>query len=203
MKVKIQSPDKIITAKKKKKNLRIMIDMDGVCSFWVKAACDIFDLDMNDKDLRKKILENTGKFEKAVDKSDEEMWEKIGKAGIEFWSGMELLPWAKRLWKEMRKISEEVSFLSSPSDVPTCAQGKVEWINKNFDTKDFIITPRKKYCASKNCLLIDDQKKQIKRFEDGGGHGFLWPDPIALFDEEDLLEETFEKLHKKIDKLID
>ena len=199
--MKIQSPDRIVIAEKKRKEIRIAVDLDGVVSFWIKSGCEIFNIDMEDEDIRKKLKETRGKLEDVMGISDDEVWEKVDEAGVKFWSDMELLPWAKRLWEEMGKKSDMVCFLSSPSNNPICAQGKLEWIKKHFDTKNFIITPKKEFCATPQTLLIDDYKKKIKKFEDAGGYGFLWPDPLTLLDEKDLLEETFKKLHKKIDEI--
>jgi len=198
--VKIQGPDKIILARsKKEKQLRIFCDIDGVCSDFDKSACEICDIDLEDKEVREH-LKKGGRIEKYI--SDEEMWDRINDAGEDFWADMELLPWAKDLYNALEKEAGNLlAFLTSPSDNPVCAAGKVKWIKKHFDTKNFIITPRKHFCAGPNSILVDDTQKKVDQFIKHGGKAFLWPSPLAFEDGDKEVEKVIKDLLECIDEM--
>ena len=112
--VQIQSPDKIILAKMKK-DIRVFLDIDGVCGYWEKSVADVCKIDLKDKEIRDK-LKNNGNMEDIVG-STNKMWRMIDKEGEKFWEDMEILPWAKRLYDELRKRTKDFCFLSSPSEL--------------------------------------------------------------------------------------
>jgi len=173
--MKIQGPDKILFAKKEKEEIRILIDINGVLADFDKASCEVCDIDINSEEVRKH-LRSGGRIDKFI--NDDKMWDKIRAKGVSFWEDLELLPWAKELYNALKTKSEMVAFLSSPSDNSDCAAGKVKWIKKHFDTKSFIITPQKHFCATPNSILIDDTQKKIDEFSKYGGKTFLWPNPL-------------------------
>jgi 5'(3')-deoxyribonucleotidase len=198
--VKIQGPDKIILgSNKQKKEFRIFIDLDGVLSDFEKAACKLCDLDIEDPGVREH-LKSGGRIDKYV--SDDDMWAKINEEGSKFWENLELFPWAKDLYNTMKKKSDLVAFLTSPSYEPDCAAGKVKWITKNFDTTDFIITPEKHFCATPNSILIDDSQAKLDKFAKYGGNTFLWPNSLVFEDNNKNSEKVIEDLVEYIDELL-
>jgi len=200
--MKVQDPNKIIMAKSKKKSgLIIFLDIDGVCSFWEKSAGKTLGIDIEDEKIREEI--KNGKRMETYVGGDEKMWPIIKKEGSKWWADMELLPWGKRLYEELKKRSDYFSFLSSPSNDPDCAAGKVQWLRKHFgdDFKDFLIGRNKYLCASPRALLVDDDKGKIKRFRKFGGHVFQWPSPFHLLDGDVDLEETFNDLFEYINEI--
>ncbi|KKN19932.1 hypothetical protein LCGC14_0940610, partial [marine sediment metagenome] len=110
-------------------------------------------------------------------------------------------PWAKDLYSKLNEKSGLLAFLTSPSDNPDCAAGKVKWIKKHFDTKNFIITPRKHFCARPNSILIDDTQKKVDQFIKHGGKAFLWPNPLSFEDGDKEVEKVIEELLKYIDAM--
>jgi len=194
--VKLQDPNRIIIAGKKKKDaIRLFVDLDGVCSDFDTAAAKLCDIDLEDEGIREHLKGN-GRIDKYI--SDEEMWNRIRKEGEDWWANMEILPWAKDLYDMLKKESPMVAFLSSPSNNPSCASGKLMWIKKHFDTKDFIISPRKQFCAGPNTLLIDDTLKKVKEFRKYGGHAFLWPSPLAIMDGDKDIDDVLKELKNYI-----
>lgn len=199
--MRIQDPNKIIIANKKKNGLRIFCDLDGVCAFWEKAAAKTCGIDYDDQEIRDAI-KNGKRLEKFVG-GDEKMWPMIDKGGTNWWANLELLPWAKRLYDLLKKESNDFSFLTSPSNNPVCAAGKVEWMKKHFgsDFKDFLIGRNKHLCATPNTLLVDDDKKKCKKFRAYGGHTFQWPCPLSLIDKDIDIEEVFDELSTYIKEI--
>ena len=199
--VKIVGPDKIIIAKKKKDNLQIFLDLDGVCSYWEKSTGRACDINIENKEIREQ-LKNGITMEDLVG-GDNKMWRLIDKAGEEFWENMEILTWAQRLYKELNERTKDFCFLTSPSKNPVCTSGKIRWLQKHFgkDFKDFLIGRNKHLCAGPNALLIDDNEKKCKKFEEFGGNIFLWPNLLKLIDGDIDIDETFEELFELIEKL--
>lgn len=199
--MKLQGQDKIIIASKKKNGLRIFLDMDGVVAFWEKSAAKTLDIDLNDEKIREEI--KNGKRMETYVGGDENMWPLIKKEGDEWWENIELLPWAKRLYNMLKEKADYFSFLSSPSNDPLCASGKVKFLRKHFgdDFKDFLIGRNKYMCASKNALLVDDDKGKTKKFKKFGGYIFQWPSPLELLDGDIDVEETFDELSDYIKEI--
>lgn len=183
MLVKIKSPSNLKCSSKKEKKFIIFLDMDGCCTNWLKGACELFDFDINEKEFRNQLstgidLDKTGRI------SGKELWDKIDKAGTDFWSKLDILPWAKKLIEEMEKLGE-VYFLTSPGTCVPAPSGKMEWVNKYFPKmiERLIICKNKEMCANKNAVLVDDSEKKVEKFREAGGHAFLWPNNLKLEDE--------------------
>jgi len=73
-----------------------------------------------------------------------------------------------------------VVILSSPSDLPACVEGKVEWLHRftrNPRYKDFMLGRRKYLCAAPGRILVDDSQHNIDAFRKAGGEGIVFPQP--------------------------
>jgi len=202
--VNIQSPNKIILAKKKKKKINVFLDMDGCISNWLQAACDLCDIDLNDEEIRQKIKKRDGFLDGHVD--EKTLWKNIKNEGVDFWANLELFPWSKKLYNTLEKLADEFAILSSPGKYPEIAasacDGKVIWLDKHFNNKERYIFGYKKYlCASKNTILVDDSRNKIGPFIEAGGHGFRWPNPLELIDGDVDVDDTIEELVEYIKKL--
>lgn len=178
--IKIQGPNNMRIATDKVKKIDILLDMDGVISDWVKSACRVCDVDLNNKEIRDK-LKNGADLNEIV--PDQEMWDKINAEGEKFWLEMDLLPLAKKLYKALTDTGHKVWFCTSPGkDNPIPASPKIEYIQKHFKTNNFIITYDKSICAGPNKILIDDSVKKLKPFEEAGGKIFRWTNQYELID---------------------
>lgn len=203
MMIKIKDPNEIRLAKKNKKRVIIFLDLDGVSSFWLKSAAKKCDIDIEDPEIREQ-LKNGKDLEDLVGGVDK-LWEKIGKEHKEekFWEELEIFDWAKKLVEELQKRGTDFCFLTSPSNNPVCASGKVKWIKKHFGEKfkDFLIGKKKYLCATPHSILIDDNEKKCKKFEEYGGKIFLWPNAFKIIDGDINIDDVFEDLFEKIEKM--
>ena len=104
-----------------------------------------------------------------------EFWEPLGH---DFWAGLD---W----WKDGKKILKlcvdavgwkNICLLTSPTLVPGCASGKMEWIQKNTPklARQFMIGPAKRFCDNGKRILIDDADHNIKKWT---GPSILVPRP--------------------------
>ena len=108
-----------------------------------------------------------------------EMYRSFNHAGEEFWSNLELLPHATKLWEFLQQSGQQIKILTS-----VIRNGKAIWwreklIKKHFgkDFKDFIISNDKALYAKPNTLLIDDREEVIGPFALAGGKVYLWAQP--------------------------
>jgi 5'(3')-deoxyribonucleotidase len=155
----------------------IYLDMDGVCSNFIKSCILANNLNYNET-INLWISKYKGEFSayKVFNITNNEFWKNIEKAGEEFWSEMEVYPWFNELYTELSKLGK-VIFLTSPSQSPTSLSGKLKWLHKEFNSgfKDYIITPQKHLLANKDSVLIDDFPQNIESFIGSGGNGILFP----------------------------
>jgi len=192
----LQGEHKIKIGNTNKNDWIIFLDIDGVCSDWDSAAYSLFDIDIKDEKIREEIKK--GKRLEEFLEDENEMWKEIDKAGEKWWANLELLPWANKLYDFCKSKTENVCFLTSPSNHPNCVAGKVKWINKHFSTRDFIITPRKEFCARKNTLLIDDSQSKIDKFKEFGGKAFKWPHLFSIKDGDITVEDLMNSIDEEI-----
>lgn len=79
---------------------------------------------------------------------------------------------------------ENVCFLTGPTKDPDCLAGKLEWISRNspeFMHRQYLIGPRKQFCAHPEALLIDDSDANVEAFRSWGGNALLVPRPWNHF----------------------
>lgn len=95
----------------------------------------------------------------------------------EFWETIPLFDYSKEFYKQLSAIAPVV-FLSSPSSNPECVAGKHFWIEKHFNTRDFLLGGCKWACAHNNSILIDDSQKKIEKFALAGGHTILFSNKL-------------------------
>jgi len=93
---------------------------------------------------------------------------------------------------------ENVCILTAPTKDPLCLAGKLDWIHDNLPEwlhRQFLMGPRKHFCASKNRLLIDDSDKNIDEFNAHGGWAILVPrawNVLNRFNTKEHLEACFQ-----------
>lgn len=204
--VNIQSANKILLAKKKKTKVQIFLDMDGVISDWLGAACKLCDIDLNDEEIREAIKTENGWLEDFVD--EKTLWKNIGDAGVGYWENLELFPWSKKLYKKLEELGDDFAILTSPGKYTEIASnacnGKVLWLDSHFNNKeDYIFAYKKFLCANENAILVDDSPNKIDPFNEAGGHGFLWPDPLSLLDGDINVDDTIDELVGYIKRMKD
>jgi 5'(3')-deoxyribonucleotidase len=75
---------------------------------------------------------------------------------------------------------ENICILTAPTIDPECVAGKLEFIHNHFPKwmhRQFLIGPRKQFCAHPEALLIDDADKNVDQFRAWGGNAILVPRP--------------------------
>lgn len=155
----------------------IYLDIDGVCTNFIKSSIEANNLDYNTTvDTWKRDFPGVFSAFKVFNIDNSTFWKNIEKSGEDFWSLMEPYSWFLELYNELSKRGK-VYFLTSPSHSPDSLSGKVKWLQKQFNKnfRDYIITPNKELLANNNSVLIDDYPENIKKFNNSGGKGILFP----------------------------
>jgi 5'(3')-deoxyribonucleotidase len=164
----------------------IYLDMDGVVSDAHRAFLKAIDRE----DLLKDYPAGEFDIHKAAGVPEKTVWRKVAEAGRELWSEMRVLPWAHDLYEELGELGDVV-FLTSPSWDPDSLAGKLEWLQRFTNKKDFrdyIMTNRKKLLAGPDAVLIDDRLENCEKFRDAGGKAILFPAAWQGRSEDDIWE---------------
>ena len=130
----------------------------------------------------------------------------------EFWGSV------KREWWSESKTSDEcfdiiaraeqlvgrenVCLLTAPTLDPECVAGKIEWIQSRMPKwlqRQFLIGPRKHFCAREDHLLVDDADHNCIEFRQHGGQTILVPRPWNT--NHDLKHETRLYINARFDQL--
>lgn len=170
--------------------MKIFLDADGVLINFIKGVAEPLGID--EELLKKK------NFHDIVDQK--EMWKHIDREGSAFWENLEPLPWADELLNHVRSFmrpSDEMYILTSPGDSAESYTGKANWFKKRYPKifrSGLIITKHKQVCATRNSLLIDDFHKNIDRFINAGGYGYLFPYQYDITDINDVYEDIADKI---------
>ena len=162
--------------------VKTFIDLDGVQANWEKKAIELMEL--NEEEVIPKL--KAGQDIEDIVGGD--IWGKLDSTCDNFWTKLDLLPWAYDLVDTALKYGE-VAFLSSGGnnykrayEVGEANKGKGIWTSIHFqDYKiPLILARNKEFCASNDSILVDDRITNIKRFEQYGGHGFHWPNAYKI-----------------------
>lgn len=99
---------------------------------------------------------------------------------------------------------DNVCILTAPTLDPLCSAGKVDWIQEHIPDRmqrQFLIGPRKRFCASPDSLLIDDCDANISEFRDCGGRAITVPRPWNSLHRQDTsahLQCAFKRIFEEV-----
>jgi 5'(3')-deoxyribonucleotidase len=184
--------------------LKIYLDLDGVLYNWTGSALKVFDIDPKDHHNRKILKTYHDGIEML--RSKKEVFDKIEELGFEYWQNLKLFPWANTLYEALTEIGD-VTILTSPGSWSHAGRGKLLALKRDFEIKNFILAKKKEVCAAPDCILIDDKKKNILRFREGGGWGHLWPNSFCIEDgcptQQNAIHECLEYVKLVKSKVVD
>jgi len=100
----------------------------------------------------------------------------------EDWAGAPISKEFKLIFRVAQEIvkPEDIFILTTPTKDPNSLAGKLEWIHAHFPAfmhRQYLVGPRKHFCARPDTLLIDDSDDQVNKFREHGGHAILVPRP--------------------------
>lgn len=101
------------------------------------------------------------------------------RGGQEFWASVPWTSHGKALYDLCSRYAPVV-LMTTPTIEPSCAAGKMAWIQRNLpkdDQRRYALSPCKHHMAHPGALLIDDGPHNTSRFEEHDGSAILWPGP--------------------------
>lgn len=105
-------------------------------------------------------------------------WDRINDAMtfVSFWRNMPKLPKAAEIWRLCNDLAPTY-ICTRPFDDPNCVFGRLTWLNKEMKipTNRVIFMHDKELLANKQAILIDDNKENVEKFAQNGGHAILFP----------------------------
>ena len=148
---------------------KLFVDLDGVLVDFAKKAAEAMDIPVKD----------FPKANRPKDKVfDNKLWSavrKYRKTGKPFWSAMDKLPDANKLWNYVEIHDPEI--LTAAGDISSAHEEKREWVKKHLGS-DVVVnivqhTEEKGKYAENNYILIDDRQRSIDAWTKAGGIGIL------------------------------
>ena len=117
--------------------------------------------------------------------SDDEMWEKARKTS-HFYYQLNLMDGAKEMFDMVfEKYGSQCEILTGipkpKRGLLTASEDKIAWVKK-FLSSDIVVNvvykeQKPQFCTGKDCILIDDTKRNITEWEQSGGTGILHTSP--------------------------
>ena len=150
--------------------MKICLDVDGVLVDFVAGAGKLLGYDP--------AVVNTWHYYTLIGMTEGEFWKAIDAAGSDFWADLPAYPWAQDLVKQCKATAPTI-LLTSPSQCPSSMHGKLRWMQAQFGRqfRDYLVGPKKEFCATPDTLLIDDSDSNCKKFQAAGGRAILFPRP--------------------------
>ncbi len=157
--------------------MRVFLDLDGVMADFITPANEITGIPFV-----------PGVFVK-IDKHD---WYKMMDTWPTFWMDLELLPHALELWRALAPWHPSI-LTAAPEIWPSACTGKEVWVKRNLPK--FGYHPEQKFHCVRRAeekqkfavtnghpnVLIDDQAKNIREWEQAGGVGIRYlPSRVAI-----------------------
>lgn len=156
--------------------MKIYFDMDDVGNELNKQLCEIYNKEYNDDfNFYDSEFSNVGDNER-VKVNDDYFVNIIYQQG--FFLNLEPLPGYIDLIKRLINENYEVRILTQPQwTSPYCMNEKIEWIRRYlpfFDLDNIIFTRLKGEVGGKGRILIDDNPRNLKTWEENGGIGIAY-----------------------------
>ena len=167
-------------------NKQIMLDLDGVLVAFLKGAGEFHNISLDP-------YPQPGEWclgPKIIGMSLKDFWSPLGH---DFWANLGWWPDGGAILKLCIDAVgwKNICLLTSPTLVPGCASGKMEWIQKNIPklSRQFMIGPAKHFCDNGKRILIDDADHNLKKWTGpkilvprpwNSGHKIDIPAPICL-----------------------
>ncbi len=146
---------------------RIYFDMDGVLADFDRGVIELCGLEPLDQGVS--------------DSREERMWNGIREVG-HFYDKLEIMPGAKEMFDELyEKYGDKCEILTGipkpKRGITGAGEDKIKWVRRllseNIKVNIVLREHKPRFCTGKDCILIDDFRKNIKEWEAAGGTGVL------------------------------
>lgn len=174
---------------------KICLDIDGVLADFVGGAAKLIGYDP--------AVVTMWDYYPLIGKTESEFWAAIDAAGDDFWASLDPYHWIEDLHSMCKQYGDTI-LLTANSKHHSSAAGKVLWMQKHFggNFRDYLMGPKKEFCATPNTILIDDSDANCGKFRSHGGYAILFPQPWnenrGIADKISYVSDTLKLLTKAI-----
>lgn len=176
-------------------NYQLFIDLDGVCADFDYHVVNLLKLKDIPSDLPLGLypwIPEGSSIRRELNNLMKDYY---------FWRDMPPLPWAHEIIHIARNYGE-VFFLSKGMQNAGCFGGKMDWVKFHFPSlaDNLILTSRHKWvCSKKGGILIDDDLRHKKEWENMGGTFYHWRNIRGTNEGAELIKKELDKLDNFLD----
>lgn len=161
----------------------IYLDLDDVCNTFTpyllnRMGCAIEPHDYGGYPGKLDIVPAANLLGLVRNWTRKSFWEAVGR---EMWVQAPVSNEFHWLLKTCRHyVGHDIYVATSPTKDPDCLAGKLEWIHEHMPKwmhRQYFITPRKWMLGRPGALLVDDNEKNCRKFEERGGLAIRFPRP--------------------------
>lgn len=160
----------------------ILLDMDDVlcdCTGDAMKHMGLHNWVRQDHTLEVRDIYEMYRLQTGISYQPAQFWEHFKR---EFWANIEPTPWCYDLIDLVGKYvpAGQIALCTSPTKCGDCLAGKLDWIETHLPKwlhRQYLMTPRKHFCAAPGHVLIDDATENTKAFTDAGGWAITLPQP--------------------------
>jgi 5'(3')-deoxyribonucleotidase len=151
----------------------VYLDMDGVIADFVTGTAKL--LNQLTKGMYDEDPPTEWELGPHFGLSNNEIFRRLDGAGEQFWRKLQPTRCFERLVERLRYTT--VVVLTAITRSPSCASGKVAWLQHWFKTPVILTSAPKALLAKPDTVLIDDKEENVRDFLGAGGRAILWPAP--------------------------
>jgi len=182
---------------------KILIDLDDVlghCTLHALHHMGLKHFQTSDYSIKERDIMEMFRLKTGINHSPKEFWQHFSR---EWWASIPTTLWCYDLIDLSVSYvgNDNVAILTSPTKCGDCLAGKLDWIENvmpPFLHRQYLMSPRKGFCAAEGHVLIDDCEENVIDFYEHGGHGILLPQPWNTA--RDFVGKELEYVKKELDK---
>jgi len=178
-------------------NVKIYVDMDGVCADFITAIKDRFE-------YTDPWPVGIYEIDKVLDIPEYDLWENLT---LDFWIDIPKTPECDRLMQIVSNYNYcFLTALPARGSIvcrSTSIIGKMEWLKTYYKhiykQRKYIFANCKYMLAAPNHILIDDSSRKVDKFIKHGGRAILFPQP---WNENNHIENKVEYIRECLNKIL-
>lgn len=160
---------------------KVILDMDGVLTDFVGAACKAWVTTVDQITPHWRIGDGWDLSEPisgALGTFINDFWQPID-GNESFWLDIKETAWHDDIRQIVHRVCDhrDVHIVTTPSACFTSYTGKTKWLRNQYGEgfDRFAVYPYKESFAQPGVLLIDDNEKNVAKFRQAGGSAILFP----------------------------
>ena len=161
--------------------MRILLDLDDVladCTGDAMRHMGLHDWERDDHaGYPRRDIEGLYQYITGIDFTPAQFWSHFNR---KWWANLIPTPWCYDLIELCNEFADrnDIAILTSPTKCGDCLAGKMDWIETHMPPwlhRQYLMSPRKSFCAGPKNVLIDDCTENVDAFRSAGGSAIEFP----------------------------